>query len=864
MREQGFRSLAFSAVILISASVAGAQSLGSAGTVEVEVLDPSGAVIRNADVTIANAITGYQQTATMDAAGHFRLTNIPPNSYRLRVGAPGFQAFTQDLTVRNAVPITLNAPLQLAGSQTTVNVESGGAVQLEDVPYAHSDLDRKTYDKLPTTSPGAGLSDAITYGAPGVVADANGFFHPIGDHAETTFSIDGQPISDQQSKLFSTQVPLNAIQSMELVTGTPNAEYGGKTSLVVETVTRSGLGLKKPTGSLLSRYGSFGEVGGEATLGIGGPKLGNFLSANGLRSGRFLDTPEFRPFHARGNNATIFNRFDYQASEHDVFHLNLFLARNWFQTPNTFDQQFSGQDQRQKVRTFNIAPGYQRTIAASTLFTLNAFLRQDAVNYYPSRDPFADTPATVAEARRLRNLGFKSDISYVHGMHSIKAGVEFVNTGLSEDFHLALTDSAFNPVCLNSAGGPVSTPTLTNPSQCSVLGYAPNPSLQPGLVALDLTRNGSPLTFRGRKDINQSGVFVQDSVTIRGFVINAGFRVDHYAGIVTDTGLEPRVAASYQMKATGTVLRAGYGRLFETPYNENLILSSVTGAGGLAQNTFGAQAATPITPARRNQYNAGIQQKFGKVLLVDADYSWKYTDRAFDFDTLFNTAIVFPIQWAKSKIDGVSMRLSTPTLHGFTAFTTLGHVRARYFGPETGGIIFNSPVNQSVFRIDHDQAFQQTTNIRYQAGTNGPWASLTWRYDSGLAAGAITSFDDALSLTAAQQSALGLFCGAQRATLSSPITTCNSPVRGAIRLNIPAPGTYNADRNPTRVTPRNLFNIGVGTDNLLRRSEGPRLILRFTLTNLTNVASLYNFLSTFSGTHWTEPRAYRGEVGVVF
>ena len=74
-----------------------------------------------------------------------------------------------------------------------------------------------------------------------VVADSNGFFHPLGDHAQTSFSIDGQPISDQQSKIFSTQIPLNAISSMELITGAPAAEYGDKTSLVVNAVTESGL-----------------------------------------------------------------------------------------------------------------------------------------------------------------------------------------------------------------------------------------------------------------------------------------------------------------------------------------------------------------------------------------------------------------------------------------------------------------------------------------------------------------------------------------------------------------------------------------------------------------------------------------------
>ncbi len=61
--------------------------------------------------------------------------------------------------------------------------------------------------KLPSFDPGGGLSEAITYSTGGVAADANGFFHPLGDHAQVSFVIDGQPISDQQSKVFSTQLP---------------------------------------------------------------------------------------------------------------------------------------------------------------------------------------------------------------------------------------------------------------------------------------------------------------------------------------------------------------------------------------------------------------------------------------------------------------------------------------------------------------------------------------------------------------------------------------------------------------------------------------------------------------------------------
>ena len=163
------------------------------------------------------------------------------------------------------------------------------------------------------------------------------------------------------------------------------------------------------------------------------------------------------------------------------------------------------------------------------------------------------------------------------------------------------------------------------------------------------------------------------------------------------------------------MLRVAYARTFETPFNENLLLSSATGVGGLAQNVFGANSVA-IQPGLRNQFNAGLQQAIGKYLLVDADYFWKYTHNAYDFSTLLNTTITFPIAWHNSKLDGVTGRVSTTNLHGFQAYWTFGHTRARYFPPEVGGLIpQGAPLAGGVFRIDHDQAFQSTVSLALPA-----------------------------------------------------------------------------------------------------------------------------------------------------
>jgi hypothetical protein len=314
------------------------------------------------------------------------------------------------------------------------------------------------------------------------------------------------------------------------------------------------------------------------------------------------------------------------------------------------------------------------------------------------------------------------------------------------------------------------------------------------------------------------------------------------------------------------VLRLGYARAIVTPYNENLIVSSSTGLGGLGGPGGGA---IPPKPGYRNLFNAGFEQAFGKFLVVTADYYWKYTKPDYDFSVLFSTPLTFPVQWTKSKIDGVAVRVSMPNYHGLTLVTVLGTSRDRFFPPGVGGLIFNTAPPPGVFRIDHDQAFQQSTHVQYQWKNIGPWVGFTWRYDSGLVAGAVPFASDSSTpvdltlLSPDQQMQAGLFCGNVFPTLTAPLTTCAPSQYGSTRINIPAPGTQNPDLNPARIKPRNLFDVAVGDDNLFH-GDRYKWSLRFTVINLSNKVALYNFLSTFSGTHFVTPRAESVELGFHF
>jgi len=847
------------------------------------VVDPTGAVIPNATVIIQNPVSGFSRSTVTDSTGSFTFLNIPSHPYHLTVTGEGFAPYVHDVEVKSAVPITLTIRMQVPKSSESITVESGSVDLLENTSTFHTDVDRKLIDRIPIESASSSVSSLVTLASPGVAADSNGLFHGLGDHADNSFSVDGQPITDQQSKVFSNQIPLDSIQSMEVISGAPPAEYGDKTSLVIDVTTRSGQGMTTPHGSLSSEYGSFGTSSLGFDLGYGGKNWGNFIAANGMNTGRFLDPPEFVVMHDKGNEENFFDRVDLQLSKADSIHTNLQFTRSWFQTPNSFDQQnataWSGvvvnngglgpdglpvgaADQRSQIKTFNIAPAWTRLLSDTTLFTFGAFVRRDQYNYYPSSDPFADLAPilqseTVSQNRTLTNVGLRSNLSYVKGIHNLKAGVTYAQTFLDEHDHLGIVDPTY---------------------------LTANPSLSSLLLPYDLTHGGSVFTFNGHTDVKELSPYIQDAITLGHWNFNLGLRGDLYNGLTTHREVEPRIGLSYNIKPTSTVLRLSYARTMESPFNENLVLSSVGCANPVLNPLLACSSLglTPLSPGWRNEFHAGFQQAFGKYLVFSGEYIWKYTHHGYDFSVLGNTPITFPVEWERSKIPGYMGRISIPTVHGFSALVVFSSVAARFFTPQVGGA-GATPGPVGVFRIDHDEKFNQTIHIQYQPWKRGPWMGFNWRYDSGLVAGPVpcaggncangpagsSSVVDTSILSPDQQFQGGLFCGSVRATPTTPISSslgpnlCPASQYGSTLIHIPAAGTQNDDRNPPRTQPRNLFDLALGHDNLLH-GDRYKWSAQFTIINLVNNYTLYNFLSTFSGTHYVTPLSYTAQLGFHF
>jgi hypothetical protein len=887
---------------------------GNAGTIHGTVTDPSSAVIPGATVRISNQMSGFVRTTTTDGTGQFTVTNVPFNPYHVSVSATGFSPASQNIEIRSTVGTGLTLVLQVAGGSQTVTVESEGP-QVEDTSTYHTDVDRDMFTKVPLESQSSGLSALVTQTVPGVAADSNGLFHGLGDHASNSFQVDGQNETDQQSKVFSNQIPSNSIQSIEVISGAPPAEFGDKTSLVIVATTRSGQGVTTPTGSIYGSYGSFGSAAGGFNLSYGSKAWGDFIEADGLNTGRFLDAPEFTVFHDKGNEENFFDRVDYSLSQANSIHLDLNYSRSWFQTPNSFDNlnvenvtsggtsaspafsNVGNADQHSRIGTFNLSPTYTRVINNYSVFNLGAFARKDIYNYFPSTNPLADLgpsnlqTSSIAQVRSLLNTGVHADWSYDRGINNVKVGAQYGQTFLRESDALGIVDNTYNAPCVDASGDPA--PGYAAPSDCTAPGIGPNPNFLPVLAPYDLTRGGSFYAYLGRADVKELALYAEDEIKTGPWDFNLGLREDVYNGLTDANQTEPRVGIAYNIKPSTTVLGISYARTLETPFNENLVLSSNGCGNAVLAPLLLCQPGVSGTldPGYRNEFHASLQQALGKDVVFSGEYIWKYTHNAFDFSVLGNTPITFPIDWHNSKIPGYALHIEVPSYHNFSAYSVMSSVAARFFPPQVAGAGATSGVAAGTiypFRIDHDEKFNQNAHVQYTVARdgwwNGVWSGFNWRYDSGLVAGSVPCYNeidpnsicagtsitiggqpgvDLSRLTPDEEFQAGIACNGVAATPTSGFTSCLASQYKSHLVRIPGANQEDDDRNPQRIAPRDLFDVSVGKNNLFH-ADRYKMDLDLTAINVTDKYALYNFLSTFSGTHYVTPRTMTAKVTLNF
>ena len=760
------------------------------------VVDEQRAALPGAVITARHPASGLERQASTDAAGAFELPNLPPGIHDVSVELSGFSTHLQRIDAASGRTMAIEATLKLAPFTDTVQVvPEQPAVDTVSAGTRHA-VSVTRIERMPVAVSSRGI-EAVLVAFPGFAQNANGAIHPRGAHNQMTFLIDGLAISDQLTGAFANSLDVAVVQTAELLTGNIPAEFGSKVSGVAVLNSRSGRGTGRPlTGSLSFAGGGFKTAQGSLQLGGERGRLGYFGSATTFRTDRFLDQVSLDNLHNAGHFTRGFGRVDVVVDDRTQLRTHVMGGGSRFQLANQRSQHAAGQDQRQQLDDVSVWATLARTIDAASTFEATTGYRITTAALLPSA---GDTPVTAAQDRRLSTTTISTRYNRADGRHQFRAGVDYQRFPVTEHFTMALTSPSFN------APG--------------TSGY------NAALLPYDVTRGGTPFVFDDEQIGSQASAFVQSTVALDRLTLNLGLRHDEYRFLVDGRQLQPRLGVSYSAINDRLVLRASYNRNYQTPPNENLLLSNSEVASRLAPDSVRealGSAYRPIQPERQDVYEAGAQVSIGGAVTFDTAIYKKISRDQQDNNNFFDTGIIFPTTLSRIDVTGAEARITVLPRKGVSGSLSATTGRAISTPPFTGGLFLGQDavdlLSAGPFAIDHDQRLGVQGQLTLDP-SGAWWMSGTVRYDSGLVSNP-----------------------------SDPAEVAADPDFFDLLPYV------NLVSDVPRVRPRTIVDVAAGID--LKDAQGRKTwSAQLQVTNLTNQTALYNFQSVFVGTRLVAPRS---------
>jgi hypothetical protein len=759
------------------------------GTIRGTVLNPDGQPADSAAVTLLDPL-GVRIAATTAVGGAFTLRNVATGTYSITAEAASLRASIQPITVSSALTIDVQLRLSAVAAEQVVvlGAESPAAPTTTRVTLG-GDAVRRAPARLRTR----GLQDAIAT-VPGWATEDNGLLHVRGVDDGFLYVIDGVPVYERLDGLFGIAPDPAMVDSMNVVTGYIPPEFGWKAGGVIE--------VRSPA-RVSDRWSGAAEVSGgsdattDVSLVAGGPATRNTsLTAGFARqsSDRFLDPVHPDNLHNSGAAISGGGQLGWSLSPSETFTAVAGFGRSQFDVPHGEEQEDAGQDQRQRLAQGWGSVSWQRAWSGDTVSQVAGYARYGASRLFAS--PF-DTPLTTDADRTLGRVGVVASVTRHAGRHVLKAGVEAAALRLREDFSFAVTDDdAAEEIDLSE----------------EALEHTPD----------------DPFVFNGTAKPSLFSIYVQDSMRVsNALTVDAGVRVDWSRLLAHESQISPRVGAAYHWPRSGTTLRGSFGRFFQPPQPENLLLASSEEARELSPFAGETGGGALLPPERQSMGEIAIDQRIAKRLRLDVAVWRRAMREVADPNVFFGTTILFPNSVARGRASGIDVRLEVPRRAGWSGYLSYANSRVTQFGPITGGLFLEEEVIEigdgTPFTPDHDQRHVGAFGVSYDAAAGDFWASFTGRYESG-----------------------------------TPLEVGDEEIDELMER----PGASYVDFERGRVEPRTVLDAAVS--KRLFRARAFDLSIRASVLNLTGGRWAFNFGNPFSGTHFGPGRTVQAGVRVVF
>ncbi len=236
--------LALSLLLLVMASSLPAQS-STSGAIAGQVTDSSGAALPGVTIELTGAAMQGTRSAVTDSQGQYRILNVPPGQdYRITATLEGFAVSTKTIqrvflgqegtvnfnlsaALAEAITVTAEAPLVDVSKTTTgVNVTSR---QFESLPT------QRSFQQLTTLAPGVTMEMGDTRAALANSPNVGASSAP-----ENNYIIDGISTTDPRYGTSGTNLTMNFVEEVQVMTGGYSAEFGRSTGGVFNVITKSG------------------------------------------------------------------------------------------------------------------------------------------------------------------------------------------------------------------------------------------------------------------------------------------------------------------------------------------------------------------------------------------------------------------------------------------------------------------------------------------------------------------------------------------------------------------------------------------------------------------------------------------------